>query len=228
MVLNYPSWLPSAIAQNLAKTIENVYNTDWGYEASFLAPICMFGAAALWGSKTNFGCVTSIESSTVIACRGTNTLEEWATDAEINGKVPFKDWGLVHKGFYDIFESALPEISTALLSYPGKPIILTGHSLGAAVATLLAVELHLRNPSADISLVTFGSPKVGDSTFTKPFNESKIKSCRIFNSLDHIPQLPPALLGIPKYRHIDEPLYFTSNEHGLIENHRLTTYIEAL
>lgn len=230
-MLDYPAWLPQAMAQDLARTIENVYKTDWGEEASFPSASCMFGASALWGSKTNFGCVTKLADYTVIACRGTNTLEEWATDGEINGKIPFKDWGLVHRGFYGVFESCLPEVNQALLEYPGKPLVVTGHSLGAAVATLLASELHLKNLDRNISVVTFGSPKVGDATFAMAFNQSKIKSCRIFNTLDHIPQLPPSIfpgLLIPKYKHVDEPLCFTSNQRGLIESHRLTTYIEAL
>ena len=229
-MLTYPEWLPRQTVQNVADAILNVYRTDWGDLSHFKSEAFMFGAQPLWGSKTNFGCITEIDGVEVVACRGTNTLEEWVTDAAINGKVPFKDWGHVHSGFYEIFESVWIEIGSMLLGY--KSVIFTGHSLGAAVATLMASELHIKNSDTNISVVTFGSPKVGDTRFVSTFNASKINSCRIFNTLDLIPKLPFSLhlpeILIPNYAQVDEELSFTGNHEGLIEAHQMVNYISVL
>ena len=47
-----------------------------------------------------------------------------------------------------------------------------GHSLGAAVATLLAPWAALQWPSADVRCVTFGSPRVGNQAFTNVSSQS--------------------------------------------------------
>ncbi|MFN7469672.1 MAG: lipase family protein [Pseudanabaena sp.] len=74
-------------------------------------------------------------------------------------------------------------------------IFITGHSLGAGLATLAALhiaklaERHKVNPS--IKLYTFASPRVGDETFAGHFDDfEKIKSYRIINSEDLIQAVP--------------------------------------
>ena len=74
-------------------------------------------------------------------------------------------------------------------------IFITGHSLGAGLATLAALhitklaERHKVNPS--IQLYTFASPRVGDGTFASHFdNFEKINSYRIINSEDLIQAVP--------------------------------------
>ena len=74
-------------------------------------------------------------------------------------------------------------------------IFITGHSLGAGLATLAA--LHIAkiaenkkiNPS--IQLYTFASPRVGDEKFASHFdNFNKLESFRIINSEDLIQSVP--------------------------------------
>jgi hypothetical protein len=74
-------------------------------------------------------------------------------------------------------------------------IFITGHSLGAGLATLAALhiakiaERHNVNPS--IQLYTFASPRVGNEDFAKHFDDlTKIKSFRIINSEDLIQSVP--------------------------------------
>jgi len=74
-------------------------------------------------------------------------------------------------------------------------IFITGHSLGAGLATLAALhiaklaERHQVNPS--IQLYTFASPRVGDEIFAGHFDDfEKIKSYRIINSEDLIQAVP--------------------------------------
>jgi len=54
------------------------------------------------------------------------------------------------------------ETDTLLDSSSVKHIIISGHSLGGALATLAAVQFTHSFPEAIIDCVTFGSPRVGD------------------------------------------------------------------
>jgi len=54
--------------------------------------------------------------------------------------------------------------------YPAAPIVVTGHSLGGALATFAVLDL-LNNLSNSLGLfVSFGSPRVGNSNFANFFN----------------------------------------------------------
>lgn len=71
-------------------------------------------------------------------------------------------------------------------------IYVTGHSLGAALATLAAVHikklLKMNNLDVPVHLYTFASPRVGDKTFASHFNA--IDAYRIINSEDLIQSIP--------------------------------------
>ncbi len=81
---------------------------------------------------------------------------------EINNKKFF-----VHLGFWDSVDSVYPWVLARALDAhaSGKKVWLTGHSLGAARATLAAARLHYADEIPVDGLMTFGSPKVGDENF---------------------------------------------------------------
>lgn len=54
--------------------------------------------------------------------------------------------------------------------YPGAPWYVIGHSMGAAMATLCSLDLKFRlQPSPDVRIYTFGSPRVGNDIFATFF-----------------------------------------------------------
>ncbi|MEG3436062.1 lipase family protein [Pannus brasiliensis CCIBt3594] len=75
-------------------------------------------------------------------------------------------------------------------------ILITGHSLGAALATLAACHLHAiavaENLTPSIDLYTIASPRVGDETFAEIFKNPRVplRSYRVFNSEDLVPSVP--------------------------------------
>ncbi len=56
-------------------------------------------------------------------------------------------------------------LSLMIKKYPGSKFEVTGHSLGAAIATHCAIDLFTNFGIKDFTLYTFGSPRVGDDAF---------------------------------------------------------------
>lgn len=111
---------------------------------------------------------------------------------------------------------------------PRYSFLVTGHSLGAALATLFVIE----NNKFSISTVyTFASPRVGDAEFVRQFNQLPLNSWRIVNSQDIVPKLPlriPVLFG---YAHVATA--FTFSAAGQVKCcpgcwHSISTYLHGL
>jgi len=86
---------------------------------------------------------------------------------------------------------------------PALHIYVTGHSLGAAIATLAAADLYQLTP--DISLYTYGSPRVGDETFAKYFDKIVPDSFRVVAHQDFVPKVPQRFLG---FRHVSREIWY--------------------
>ncbi len=63
----------------------------------------------------------------------------------------------------------LPDITQALNKYPTYKLVLVGHSLGGAVATLAGLDFKARG--WDPHVTTFGEPKVGNTALNKYIND---------------------------------------------------------
>jgi triacylglycerol lipase len=114
-----------------------------------------------------------------------NILADVLADADIrldgSGQV-----GQVHRGFKEALDEVWKEdLLTHLKSKEGsgRTFWFTGHSLGAAVATLAAQrygQVH--------GLYTYGSPRVGDLDFQQDF---KVPTYRFVNNKDIVTRVPP-------------------------------------
>ena len=146
----------------------------------------------------------------VIAFRGTDAADptDLADDAEfLQSKWP--QGGLVHRGFAEALDHILAGLKPALDQLRGR-VLFTGHSLGAAMATLLA---SIRRPDF---LYTFGSPRVGDGQFVSTLNG--LSNRRFVDCCDIVARIPPeSLLGEIKYAHYGVPYYIGRNR-GITEN----------
>jgi hypothetical protein len=107
-------------------------------------------------------------------------------------------------------------------------IEITGHSLGAALATLYTLENALTEKIPNPGLCTFASPFVGDSTFASAFNGLGLTSWRIVNTPDIVPKLPPEILG---FAHINTLQLYNSSgnvQPSLTCWHALATYLSLI
>ncbi|KAL5650107.1 hypothetical protein ACJX0J_040916, partial [Zea mays] len=131
----------------------------------------------------------------------------------------FKQEVQVHSGFLGAYDSVRNRIMT-LIKYaigyddeedaeniPRWHVYVTGHSLGGALATLLALELSssqmAKNGAIFVTMYNFGSPRVGNRRFAEVYNAKVKDSWRIVNHRDIIPTVP-RLMG---YCHVEAPVY---------------------
>ena len=153
-------------------------------------------------------------ATAVVALRGTGSTMEWWDDFHWD-LVPFTqvpNGGNVAKGFYDIYQSIgtmdpgqeatsapsafAAEVAQAATSGlaagldPGSlPLVVTGHSLGGALATLLVTDLNATT-ALKPQAWTFASPHVGDATFAARYGGLSTVSWRIYNLVDVVPYFP--------------------------------------
>jgi hypothetical protein len=92
--------------------------------------------------------------------------------------------GRVHRGFAAALRQVWGDIAPAL-DRVATPVLYTGHSLGAALATLAA---GLRPPAA---AHVFGAPRVGDGDFVASLGQTAIH--RYVNCCDLVCRLPPKI-----------------------------------
>ncbi|XP_039169666.1 phospholipase A1-IIgamma-like [Eucalyptus grandis] len=121
----------------------------------------------------------------------------------------------------DNFGQVLREVRKQVDLYAGKGetigITVAGHSLGAALATINALDIVTNGYNAPIDhpenacLVTafpLASPKVGDENFQATFSLSeKLRALRVTNALDIVPFTPPI-----RYYHVGEQLLVDSHK----------------
>jgi hypothetical protein len=138
----------------------------------------------------------------IIAFRGTEPTK-WSdivTDLKV-WKTPLAPgWGEVHAGFHKAFDSVGVLLRAKLDEYRDQKlsIWITGHSLGGALAQLMAAEILRRNEAGDQldlrGVYTFGSPRVGDGAFRAQLAATAVKHgtqmVRFRNGNDVVTALP--------------------------------------
>lgn len=125
--------------------------------------------------------------SHVLSFRGTEVTEKSDVLADLkSGKNVEACGGKVHVGFKGEINKVWPAIETALVNI--DTVYVTGHSLGAAMATIAASRIQ----SKVTALVTFGSPRAGDREFV---NSLAVTHYRVQNNCDDVTKVPFKLMG---------------------------------
>lgn len=221
---------------------------DHGDPANFAPPVGYTLITKLYANDITtdqpnvvpFGFVAQspIGNDIVVAIRGTDGVLEWLRDFEF-GQVsqdPFA--GKIEDGFRDFYLSlrtgsaadapSVVNMLRPLIAGTNKSVHITGHSLGAALATLLAYDVAKTCNGVNPILYTFASPRVGNKVFAGDFDQNVGTSWRIVNLNDIVPHLPPELVG---YMHVDAELPINSDDRGpqnVVTWHSLQTYLDTL
>lgn len=183
--------LASKLSYSSADTVRSVCVGDWGFDDAKFINIHHSQAFVAYN-----------ETDVVVCFRGTESLGDWLVDLKItNTKRPY---GHIHKGFFEAYQLVEPTIAkyfqTAAAS--GKRLWLTGHSLGAALATVAALEMP--QTAALAGIYTFGQPRCVDWK-SGTFGKEKFGQlfCRFVNDDDLVTRVPPHFWHFGNLVHFD-------------------------
>jgi len=130
------------------------------------------------------------DTHAVLAFRGTDpvTLPNWLTDVVVKLVECGEYGGRVHHGFSSVLRRTWGKVETILDEVQDKPLFLTGHSMGGALAVLTGCRL-AKMGRPPVAIYTFGAPRVGDRKFCAGY---RLPTYRIVNGLDLVPEMPLA------------------------------------
>lgn len=154
-------------------------------------------------SDTSY-CVNITSNTVTIVFKGTDSKEQWQSNFRVcKKKVPYNNFNSpirVHCGFIDTYkkDNVRQKIHDLIPKEQCK-IVVTGHSRGAALALLCALDLQYNFPDKSVEAYLFGCPRVGNAAFKKSYNNRVFKTLRVDNGNDIVTKLPPAIMG---YRHV--------------------------
>ncbi len=98
-----------------------------------------------------------------------------------------------------------------MAKYPHSHIRTSGHSLGAALSLISALEISKKYPFKIDYIYNYGCPRIGNPRLTQEMTKRFINIFRIIHNADIFPHLPPMEL---EYRHAPYEVFYDENfEH---------------
>ncbi len=152
--------------------------------------------------------VGEIDDGVVVAFRGTlpfdihqvPTLLDWLQDLDAQPiAAPEFFPGCVHSGFFSAFTNLRQSLVNELNSLAGKisvakPLLITGHSKGGALAALMGWHA-ADSLGIPAKVVTFAGARSGDAAFATAYDAKGIVHVRYEYGDDIVPHLPPSENG---------------------------------
>lgn len=189
----------------------------------------------------------------IVAFRGSESIEEplptndwFSTDFEFWKTKGYNNIP-IHSGFYKAWAETKDIIFDAFVKSKLKTIVFTGHSMGAAIATVASLGTKLKFPGSIVKNINFGSPRVGGIRFA--FNYKKVdETYRFTYGRDLVPHVPFLLmpkinfwhkipyLTLTPFIHSSKSIYLkVLKKRGLLEffktflkDHEIKNYIDAI
>ena len=149
-----------------------------------------------------------VNNFAVLAFRGTQP-DRWIDIlTDIQATLHRTRAGEVHTGFRDAYREVQVEIQASLEKVRDLPLYITGHSLGAGLATVATQDLGAKFGDQIAACYTFGSPRVGDGKY-----EYRMKApvYRVVNTTDVVTLVPWLFWA---YTHVGDARYLSRDTKG--------------
>jgi hypothetical protein len=157
--------------------------------------------------------VVVLGTTTYLIFRGTANIRGWLDDFTLVPGVS-KGGYLAHEGFIRAAEKLWDPICTNLKGRPG-PWVITGHSLGGALAVLYGEQIN-------VPVITFGCPRVYSRLNG---NLPSMDHTRVANNDDPVPMVPDPLM----WKHLCDPIVLPGGKDIIdAEDHDIDIYISRI
>ncbi|GIJ85201.1 hypothetical protein Asppvi_004057 [Aspergillus pseudoviridinutans] len=180
-------------------------------EAANTKTLSEFDDSSSFGDVAGFLVADTTNKLLVVSFRGSRTIQTWIANLDFGLESSDLCSGCsVHTGFWKSWEvvanALTTELNSAIAAYPGYTIVFTGHSFGAALATLGAATL--RKAGISVQLYNYGSPRVGNTALAT-FITGQGSNYRVTHTNDIVPRLPPRAFG---FSHTSPEYWITSGD----------------
>jgi hypothetical protein len=168
------------------------------------------------------GLIARKGTATIIAFAGTDpaNLLNWVSDFYLGR--PNAD---AHEGFVDAAAAVWSEVEDAIqrTMNEGRPLFVSGHSLGAAIALATVDRAHMEKKLNAAQVFVFGSPRVGRADFVSRYNDAfGSTTYRLVYGRDIIPTVPPTEL---QFHHVGRFLHCQGGTK--FEENEISTVVES-
>lgn len=152
-----------------------------------------------------------------VVYRGSESFQNWLSDLDaVLTRYPLCDNCEVHKGFYGAEQVVVPNVISEVWrlqkKYPEYNVYVTGHSLGAAIATLTAADLSHMGVK-NVKLFNYGSPRVGNTAFADFYPSIVDSVSRVTHHKDIVPHVPMH----ERFTHIAGEYYEADDSLNVVE-----------
>ena len=120
----------------------------------------------------------------------------------------------VHRGFLEAYKNLqtsqiMSDLKALKFKYPSAKVIVSGHSLGGAMANFAYLDACDALGHIDL-MITYGAPRVGDKMFADYFNNKDCgaEKIRVVHIRDPVPHVPPKLFG---FQHAHSEVFYETD-----------------
>lgn len=163
----------------------------------------------------------SQQDAIIVSFRGTQgtSIKNWIKNLDAITTKPFSQYpdAKVHKGFYQSWLDLSPNIMAAVANVQEAhggttKVYVTGHSLGAAIASIAAFDMKL-NYGFTPSLIDLGRPRIGNHVFTEAIMGEISSVFRMTHHDDLVPHAPAEFMG---FYHSGDEQFFQGDDTSYV------------